>query len=221
MHRSSAASLRAARIVLEKYNITVRPPESLVSGAIPNLTNSEACVSVIIDYATNVFHLSLIRPELRYWQERLFNSTASASQIAGFLQKVIETFNLIPKRKQEESPMVATLTLPPEFRSRPVTQEVSKASIEASRFIFHYYAVTPKDGEVDDSMDRKNVAVLVESSIGISKAMDALPLVAETQSELRGGNATEGSIKKCLRQLGVALAYIPTYEERDEEVKLL
>ena len=221
MHRSSAAALRAARVVLERYDLAVRPPESLVSGAIPNLTGGEACLAIIIDHATNVFHLALIRPELRYWQERLFGETATASQIAGFLQRVIEAFDLIPKRRDGEQALTARLDLPPEFRSKPVVQEVSKAATEASRFIFHYYHVSPKDGAPDEPVDRRNVAALVESSIGVSRALAALPMVAETQAELRAGRATEGSIKRCLRQLGVALAYLPAYEERDEEVKLL
>jgi hypothetical protein len=68
-HLTSAASLHAARTVLREFSLTVRPPESLPSGSIPNIRADESCLAITIDYGTNIFHVSELRPELRYWQE--------------------------------------------------------------------------------------------------------------------------------------------------------
>ena len=48
------------------------------------------CAAILIDYASNVFELCLLRPELRYWQERLHAQTATAPQIANFCKKTLD-----------------------------------------------------------------------------------------------------------------------------------
>ena len=220
-HRTSASALNAARSVLSVYNLTVRTPEDLPSGRVANLKADEACLAVIIDYATNIFQLSSLRPELRYWQERMGVDTASAPQIALFLKKVLEAYGTIPQYKPEENQLTTVVESPVEFRAKPSVQTISKASLEASRFVFYYYSVEPKRGSADKHIDRVRVARLVEGSLNMHRIVLALPLVRDCQDDLRRGSVTPKDVKKVLRTLGILLEYLPNYEEREEELKLL
>ena len=220
-HRVSAAALHSAVTLKKSFSFMVRPPEELPSGRVAGLDDSEKCIAIIVDYATNIFELAVLRPELRYWQERLFAGTATAPQIGNFCQKVLDAYAKIPQARHGDKMTVTAFETPPQFMSRPVAVELSKAALEAARFLFHYYAVTPKRGEADPDVDRLRVAKIVESCIEISRAIKALPSVEAAQARLRSGQITVEEVKKVLRELGVLLEYLPGYENKEEELKLL
>ncbi len=217
-HRTSAAALHAARVILRNFNIEVIPPEKLASGRIPNLQNNEACLAVIIDLTTNVFEISALRPELRYWQKHLFAGTASADQIANFFRRCLDAFEKIPRSLEERS---VTLETPIEFGGRPEKQKLSRAALEAARGVFHYYSFKPKTGTIDAQLDRIEVTKMLEVSLAISRVEPALDLLKTWNDRLRSGSATATGIKSCFRKLGIFLEYLPNYAEREEESKLL
>lgn len=220
-HRVSAASLHAARIVLKNYTLVVKPPESLPSGRLDKLEPNEKCVAILIDYATNIFQVVLLRPELRYWQKRLWARTATAPQLMGYFQKLITALEMVP----QDTDLKTTITLesPAEFGGKPVMHTISKAAKEASRFIFYYYEVTSKRKELveEESLFRINVAKLIDICLEIERAMKALPLLKHWREELKAGRATEVEIRRCFREAGVFLTYMPNFGSTEEETKLL
>ena len=223
-HSVSAASLHAARTVLKNYDFVVRPPELLPSGRLDGLEPSEKCIAILIDYATNIFKIAELRPELRYWQRRIFAGTATAPQLAMFLNKILEAFSYIPK--DDESKFTVTLEAPPSpvpFKDRQVTHTLSKASREASRFLFYYYTLTAKQKEFqqDETIHRNNVAKLVDVCLETQRMFAALPVIQECQAKLKLGQATLTDIKGYLRKVGIFLEYLPTFENREEERALL
>ena len=220
-HLISAPALDAAGNILKKYDITVRPPEELPSGRVDKLEANERCAAILIDYATNVFEVSKLRPELRYWQERLFAGTATAPQLGGYLQRLIDAFGKVPKRGAQEAPVMITIASPAEFRARPEVLELSKAATEAARFLYHYYRVTPKSGMPDEALDRVRVAKIAESSLGLSRALRMLPVIVSIKENLRAGKATVDDVKRALRKTGILFEFLPGFECRDEEQKIL
>lgn len=222
-HLTSAAALRTARLILREYDLTVRPPESLVSGRIDNLTNSEAHVAVIVDYATNIFQITSLRPEVCFWQARLKFGTATAPQVAGFFKKLSDAFEALPKDVSEES-ITTTFAPPPQYDTlKPVVMKISKPAKEVSRFIFHYYSPVPKSESIanEDAIHRLKIAYLAEAALGLRRTYEFIPKLREELKRLVGGQATELEVKKCMRDVGVILEYIPTYADRREEGKIL
>lgn len=219
--RTSAAAVHAAKILMEHFNFSARPPEEVKSGRVDGILADIRCIAIVVDYATSAFEVANLRPELRYWQERLTERTATPSQLAAFLQKSIEAFDRLPKNGPCEPEVTVTLSTPREFRSAPTTVELSKAAREASRYLFNYYAIVPKRREPDEKLDRVRLATLAESALGIARASRAYPLMVDTKNAMRLGKLTEKEIRSKFRTLGILLEYLPNYENREEEVKLL
>ena len=226
-HRSSAAALHAARVILENFDLEVIPPEDLPSGRVAGLTASAAHLSIVIDLMTNAFEVAALRPELRYWQKRIFADTATAPQITAFFMRCLEAFEKVPRGGEEQ---VASLRPPdtffgerlPDTFSRKAEQfTVSRAAQEGTRGIFHYYRVSAKNGEKDEQVNKFHVTTLLEASIGMQKAEPGRELLQRWKAELLAGRATVTDIKKCLRAFGILLAQLPSYGEPDEESKLL
>jgi hypothetical protein len=221
-HRSSAAALHAARVLLRDYDLSVRPPESLPSGRIPQLKATEAHISVVIDLATNAFRVAELRPELSYWHERIALGTAEAPQIAGFIQRMLDAFGGVPQDLPSDKKFTAVATAPPEFQfNRPQVVMLSKAAREAARCLFHYYEMRPKKHQANQEIDRPMVAKLMESSLGLTRAGESIPLLRRCHAALKAGKATVEDVGRCFRQVGVFLEYMSRYEEREEETKLL
>ena len=224
----SAASLFTARELRSVFDFTVRPVEDLPARQAAVPAADDRCVAILIDEATQVADVSRLRPELRYWQGRLFDGTAerSAPQLGMFIQKALDSFSRIPQFRAEEHRITTTLASPPEFEMRPKVMELSKAALEASRFLFHYYRIAPKKVRVietpdDDYLNRVSVARIVEVSLGLFRAQKAVPLLAETKALFGRGALTLEDIKRRFRALGILLESLPNYENREEEVKLL
>ena len=220
-HLISAAALEAAGNLRKRFDLTVKSQDELSSGRVPSIQNDERCLAIVIDYATNVFEVAKLRPELRYWQERLHAGTATAPKIAGYLQRMIEAFDKIPQFAPQEGRVTTTLMSPAEFKARPEICELTKASLEAARFVFHYYHVRAKNGATDEELNRVRVAKLVETSMGLSRAMRAYGLAQRAKEKLALGRSTLDDVKAQFRELGVILEYLPNYENREEECKLL
>lgn len=222
-HLTSPAALRTARVILKYYDLAVRPPESLVSGRIDKLTNSEAHVSIVIDHATNIYQLTSLRPEICFWQSRLRFGNATGPQIAGFFKRLLDAFDNLPKENSTEEPTSTTFAAPTEHEnSKPVVVRISKPSKEVSRFIFHYYIPTPKDdSKEDEHTHRLKIVYLAEASLGLRRTYDFFPKLQIELKRLVDGKATEIEIKKCMRAVGIVLEYIPTYADRREEGVIL
>jgi hypothetical protein len=223
-HRTSAAALRTARMILQQYELTVRPPETLVSGRLDKLTNSEAHVAIVIDYATNIFQLVSLRPEIIYWQTRLRLGSATAPQVAGLLKKLLDAFDALPKDGISDEPVTSTFAPPPQYEKlKQIVVRISKPSKEVSRFIFHYYIPKPKSESFacDEMIHRLKIAHLAEASLGLRRAYAFFPKIKEELKRLVDGHATEVEVKACMRDVGIVLEYIPTYEDRREEGKIL
>jgi hypothetical protein len=219
-HRTSSSALHTARTILKNYDLEVRPPESLPSGSMPGLTNHESNVAVLVDFATNVFQIALLRPEVKYWQKHLRAGEASAGQIANLFQKILQAFEMLPKDSKQEEPIVTTFAAPKEFGI--IRKALSKPAREVSRFMFYYYFVTPKNSIINNEMlNRLEVAKLAEVCLGLTQACKVIPLLQQTQSRLKQGHATESEVSKCLREVGIALQRLPSYDNQEEETKLL
>jgi hypothetical protein len=102
-HRISAASLHAARAILQLYDLVVKP-----DGNVKNLRADERCLAILIDITSNVYRAAQLRPELKYWQQRLAAGTATANDIAKFLRKIGVELEYLPnyQDREEEVKMV-------------------------------------------------------------------------------------------------------------------
>jgi len=220
-HRISAPALHAAVTLKKSYCFEVLPTDRLPSGHLQGLTAQERCLAILIDYATNVFELCLLRPELRYWQDRLFAGTATASQIGAFCKKVLHAYELIPQHSLSSTKITTLFETPPQFGGRPTVFPLSKASLEAARFLFYYYEVRPRKGRAEGDRDRIMVAKLVEASLELVKVMEGHQRVKTAWDKLKAGQLDVDGVKQCFRELGVALEYLPNYKDREEEVKIL
>lgn len=227
-HRSSASALHTARMVLKFYALTVRTEEQMRSGVRPitGLLASEAHLSIIIDKATNAFEIAKLRPQVAYWMRRLrYEPPTSelARQMGFFIRTLVVALELIPQDKLEH-PAVSTATgLPvPEVSPWSVIS-LSRFAILATRAIWQYYTVMPLNPNPADSdyITQLELTRLIDVSLGLRKAVKAIPILRSNMAMLADGSATPGNIKACMRATGVLLEYLPNYEEREEEVKLL
>lgn len=102
-HRISAAALHAARAILQLYDVSVKP-----EGSVKNLRADERCLAILIDITSNVYRAAQLRPELRYWQQRMLAGNATASDIGKFLRKVGVELEYLPnyQEREEEVKMV-------------------------------------------------------------------------------------------------------------------
>jgi hypothetical protein len=103
-HRISAASLHAARTVMQCFDITVKPDTG-----VPNLRADVRCLAILIDITTNVYRAAQLRPELRYWQERLRAGTATATDINKFLRKIGIELEYLPNYEDREEEVKVVL----------------------------------------------------------------------------------------------------------------
>lgn len=219
-HRSCAAALHATRMVMKFNQFTIRPPETLVSGAVHNLTASEAHISIIIDKATQAYEIAKLRPELRHWQLRMTQGNATAPQIAQFLKRCVEVMDLVPPELPSVEQKIVSADAPSwgAWSKMPL----SAASLEAARRLFHYYFVTLLSGDIlPENLHRVAVAKIIDVSLGLAKAMKAAPRVRACLDSLRKGNITPEDVQRYLRTIGILLECLPNYEEREDEVKLL
>lgn len=221
-HRVSAAALTAARSVLASYRLTVKPPQDLPSGYIPKLEATDRHLAVIIDYGSNIFEIANLRPELHHWQMRLTNAAASndlASQVRSYLQRVLDAFAKLPK---ETEPVEVQYNMPHIFGGKQLTLLLSRPAREASRFVYYYYHVTPvKLPLVGEEFHRIEMAKIIDSALGLTRAYPVVPLVEHWHEQLEKGTATKQQIQNCLRSVGILMEYLPNYEDRQEEGKLL
>ncbi len=235
-HRTSAAALHAARTVLREYDIAIRPDRQM-----PNQAADEKCLAIVIDLTTNAYRVCGVRPELRYWQDRMHAGTATPQQIGGFFNAVLEAFESVPVFRDSEQGKTEPLepprslggqpiprsSVPRGFFAKPPTLRISRFAADASGMVFHHYVVTPKKAkfaraEDGDVPDRTRVAALIDMGLGLARAMsEALPPLKRCKRDLRDGKATATDVARCLRHVGVVLEYLPNYENREEEVKLL
>lgn len=100
-HRISAAALEAARAILQLYDVSVREEDARAVG-LPHLRADLRCMAILIDVTTNVFHASQIRPELRYWQRRMTEGSATATDIQRFLRKLGVELEYLPNYAERE-----------------------------------------------------------------------------------------------------------------------
>jgi hypothetical protein len=207
--------------LFKNYDLTVRPPETLPSGRIANLQATVACAAILIDYATNIFEVTNLRPEFRYWQERLLMGSATAPQLGAFLATLREAFRKIPADGSYEEPVYIQLRAPHQFKSDFTNHRLSKPAREASRFLFYYYLLKPKTRMLEEEMDRRIVAALVDSALGLERSLEAVPFIDNCIAGLKAGRLTAQEVKQHFRSIGVRLEYFPGYENREEESLLL
>lgn len=174
--------------------------------------------------SSNAYHVALVRPELSYWQKRMTDRTATAPQIGSFVRKLIEALELIPHAKYEEELEAFSPNLPVGWAGdRLAKLAMTRAATEAARYALHYYQFERKIPSVysDEMRDRIDIGKSIDVSLGLRQALKALPLLRRVEPLLRDGQMTEFEIRKCLRDVGVHLAQMPSFEDRRDETKLL
>jgi hypothetical protein len=217
MRPVSAPALRAAIEILREYKLELKPGK----GA-PGMTACDGHVAIVIDYATNVYKLVELRPELSWHQQQLSIHKAQAPQLAGYLKKLIEAMEQVPRYAKDEQPTMVSLNLPIEFQGHvPSIAALTKASVEAARFLNDYYLIAPIQApdRLNAVRDLTRIAQLTEVNLGLAGAMEGLPLARLFLDRLKNGQATEKEIRICFRDLGVYLESMPNYKDRREEMR--
>jgi hypothetical protein len=216
----SAAALFTARAVLREYLLEVK----IETGTVGMLA-TEGHAAIVVDYATNVYKIAELRPEVYFWQQHLAAHKATAPQLAGYLQKLLDAFAQVPEYERNEQGVEVALQLPLEVSGEnlPRVVRLSKCAMEVTRFLRHYYKVTPIDvepgREFDLTRDGLHIAQLAEGHLGLNHARGAVPLAQLYLERLKNGQATEKEIRVCFKQLGVLLEALPNYiRDRREEM---
>jgi hypothetical protein len=202
------------------------------SGAIPNLVANEAHLSIVIDYTTSAYQVAGIRPELRYWQQRMTARTATAPQLGMFLRKLIESLEKIPDYAPEQVAQIVEADMPeddPTVRwkdPKPMhwgSIPISRYSMDAARAVNYYFTLTPIKVPLipDADLQFLHVAKIIEVALGLHHALKALPVLRAVEPQMRQGHLTEMEIRKCLRNTGVCLEQMPHYECFEDELKML
>jgi hypothetical protein len=212
----SAAALRAAREILKEYRLEVRSDNGAVG-----MNATEGHVAIVIDYATGVYKVAQLRPELNWWQQQLKARQAKAGQLAGFLQKLVEAFRELPQYGPQEQPVRIGVRVPLEFAAvLPNVALLTKGALEVVRFLRHYYTIRTLAGrEFDDRTDSLHIAQLADGVLGMDHAQKALPLAERYLERMKKGQATEKEVRACFRDLGILLESLPGYfRARQEEM---
>jgi len=206
-------------MILMEYTLEVRPE----TGA-KGMTAAESHVAIVIDYATNVFKVAEIRPELHYWQHRLTARHAEAPQLAGYLKRVLAAFQQVPQYGPRDQPTKIPVELFPELSAMGVPDEVpvSKSAEEVFRFLRHYYTITPITGRMfDPAADRIRILQIASPNLGLDEALKAVPLVELYIERMKNGQATQKEVRECFKKLGIFLEALPNYQDRKEEMMLV
>jgi hypothetical protein len=215
-HRSSAAGIHTARILLKHFKFTPKLGQP-VSG----LLGTDAHLSVVIDNATNAHILAEQVPRVNHMIRRIRTSPVTAGEVTTFFKDLIEKFEAVPQHTKEEESFIISTMLPDKAYFGTVRKIVSKAAIETARWLYYYYDIVPLNGTVNKEVDFKEVARYAEICLGIPRAMEALPDLHIAFEDLKKGKASEKQIRKCLRETGVLLAHLPRWESSEEVTKLL
>jgi hypothetical protein len=146
-----------------------------------------------------------------------------AGQLAAYLSQLLEAFSYLPKDAHKEEEVQTSFALPPQFGSGYHTQALSKVSREAARFLHHYYEIQRK-GKIAFGGESKlllDLAKLIDSCLQIQRVLEAVPLLKHWLELLKQGKATAEDMKRCLRQIGIQLTYLPMFEDRECELVCL
>lgn len=100
---------------------------------------------------------------------------------------------------------------------------ISAAALHAARIVLQNYDLVVKTdcGIRNLKADERCLAIMIDVTSGVYRASQIRPELRYWQEQLRAGQATAGQIAGFLRKLGVELEYLPNYENREEEVKVV
>ena len=112
-------------------------------------------------------------------------------------------------------------TEPPPVRAAP--HRISAAALHAAETILRCYDITlkPDHGVSGLRADVRCLAILIDVSSNVFHAAQLRPELRHWQKMMRAGTATATDINNFLRKVGVELEYLPNYEDRDEEVRVV
>jgi hypothetical protein len=96
-HRISAAAWHAANTLLQFYDVQLKPGVSM-----RGMKADARCLAIVIDLCTNVYRASQLRPEFRYWQERMLSGTATAADIGKFFRKAGVELGYLPTYEEKD-----------------------------------------------------------------------------------------------------------------------
>jgi hypothetical protein len=227
-YRVSAPALRAARLVLENYDLTVKPRDRVSVGYRPELTNHEKHISIVIDYVSNVKDVCEQRTEMAYWHERLRFGTATAPQLAQYLRRLLEAFDHLPKPGRDEIAVVmrnetslpnfvqGQSPIPVSFQSGKYT--LTKPAIKSAQALFQFYDIKATKHHLA-TVER--VAQVIEGGLGLLGACKAQPLAEKCLKGLQARSITLDEVKVFFKDIGLWLNRMPTFEESLEESKIL
>ena len=173
MYRVSAAALTAAREVLKRYQLTPRPGD--FPGKVNGMTGGEAHIAIVIDHATSIYKISLLRPEIFYWQTALRSRDVDPIQIETFLKKVVVTFAEIPQYSPKDQAPVAYWEYPVDFGpGAPHRIPLTKSAVEAARYLWYYYLVKPHANPLPtEEAERIILAQTVEAGLSLDRVVGA------------------------------------------------
>lgn len=220
-HLTSAPALRTAREIIRAYTMTPLPSESLKTGRLDGLTSSERHVATLIDHSTNVHEVVKLRPEFHHWQRHLCAGVATAPQLAAFMHRISAALAEVPHAATGDVPEVSTFRVHPTAKTRPIRRALSKPSLEVSRVLFYYYRMEPVGRAASDALDRKYVAEIVETCLGLPRIMSVEGAFRRMREDLLAGRVAEVDVVKFMRSAGILFDRLPSYENREEEVMIL
>lgn len=187
---------------------------------IDNLLPDTRCLAILIDLVSNIYHVTQLRPELYYWQQRVCQETATAPQLGMFLSRLIEALQLI---QFEEQLANVTINLVG-HRGLPLNKrhQISGPSLRAANAIFQCYEVSWKKAKPGTPAPHPHqIAGIIDTVTRMYRAVRLLPLVKAKKQELAQGKLTIQDVADFFKHIGVELEYLPTWKEREEEAKIV
>lgn len=225
-HRTCSAASHAAHTLLENFSVTLRPAHELPAGTPRVLIASEHHIGVIIDLATSAHEVAKVREPLKHWQEVLghgINDRRTATQILYYVRDVVAALEKVPRYLHEEQVETVMVLVPSMTGAAMPRLVLTKAAKLAAKALFEVYQITSKNkrASTDPRITRLEVARCIDVCLGLRQALRVLPLMKRCEAGLVQGKLTLDQVVAHLRELGVRLEYLPNFEDRRDEVKLL
>lgn len=197
-HRISAASLHAARVLLECYTLHVKP-----NCPVGNLKAEERELAVFLDILTNIHRPWALKERVRYWIKLEFLEHARDQELLRLLDEMAEAINVMRPGWAFELKMRGRVTRIPEV-SRLAAQGLLQC-LDVQ--------VAPACRVPRLTAGERHVAITCETSMN-ARYMIALRGQPEDYAKhLRARSITRIEFAMWMRRVGTAFEYLPSYGE--------
>lgn len=198
IHRISAASLHAARVLLECYEMRLKP-----GCGISNLCAEERALATFLDLVTNIHHVASLRHHVRHWSRLEFLQHARQEEILRLLDDLASALDLLKPGWAYEIQQNGKTTRIPEFAR------------DAARALLQFFEVLPRrtNGVENLRASERHLSITVETAMGARHLAALRGTPQECAQRMRANKIMREQVALYMRRVGFAFDYLPSYGE--------